>query len=116
MLIKKATVVFFGCTLFLFGCTVVETLDKYEETTNDIKKDYHEIVDQMHMTDKTPFVRKFNKVYVSHLTKEEISMPDWYGVKRFASGTQNIELIKLLQSYFAAVSYTHLTLPTTPYV
>jgi MSHA biogenesis protein MshL len=84
----------------LGGCTVASSFVTHDEVRDAISKDLKDVIKERDAPDKTPLVRQFKRVYVKHLTKEDVKRPFWYSENRPLSATKNIPLLRLLQNTF----------------
>ncbi|MFT7006684.1 MAG: hypothetical protein ACJAXJ_001192 [Colwellia sp.] len=87
----------------LCGCTAGTALITHDEVRSEIDSDFTDAINSRDDPDKTPHVRQFDHVYITHLSKEDVKRPFWYTDIKPMSSANNISLLRLLQETFDGV-------------
>ena len=87
----------------LSGCAGYSAIKHHTDTSERIEDSMKDVIGKRDFKDPTPYVKKLNRVYVEHLSKEDIKMPDWFHEPKGISGARKIAFLELLQKVFAGI-------------
>jgi hypothetical protein len=90
-------------TTVVMGCTTLDTVEVHDNVRSKIKEDLVDVIAKRDYITPTPLVRRFDRVYVDNLTKDDVEKPDWYTTIKGVSATSGLSLLNFLQQTFDGI-------------